>query len=184
MNSGNLQAACAALRRGGIIAYPTEAVWGLGCDPANSAAIQRLLALKQRPAAKGLILVAANCQQIAALLQPLSAAQRQTLQASWPGPVTWLIPDSQRLYTPWVRGEHDSVAIRVSAHPLVQQLCLAFGGPLVSTSANPAGGTEIRDRSELEAVFAGTIDYLVPGELGAANAVSEIRDLVTGTVLR
>jgi len=170
--------------QGGVIAYPTEAVWGLGCDPENSAAIERILELKQRPVAKGLIVVAANLQQIQPLLDTLNVAQLEQLRETWPGPITWLIPDSQNLFSPWVKGQHTSVAVRVSAHPVVQQLCTEFGKPIISTSANLAGQAEIRDRSELELVFAGIIDCVVPGELGAASTVSEIRDLVSGAVMR
>lgn len=184
MNKLDLQTACEALSNGGIIGYPTEAVWGLGCDPDDETAIQRILDLKQRPAAKGLIIVAANLQQIEPLLSTLSQTQIDQLNATWPGPVTWLIPDSLNVYSKWVKGEHKSVAVRVSAHPVVQQLCIAFGKPIVSTSANIAGQPEIRDRSELDQTFAGIIDCVVPGELGSAATVSQIRDLVTGAVLR
>ncbi len=184
MSTPSLDTACEVLRAGGVIAYPTEAVWGLGCDPNNAAAIERLLLLKRRPREKGLILVAANQEQIAPLLAPLSTSQRAQLDATWPGPITWLIPDTNQLFSSWVRGDHASVAIRVSAHPVVQRLCLAYGGPVVSTSANTAGEPEIRDRSELEAVFGDTIDGVVSGSLGNAAGVSEIRDLLTGAVLR
>lgn len=184
MTNIDLTAACEALHRGGVIAYPSEAVWGLGCDPNNSLAIQRILELKKRPVAKGLIVVAANMEQIEGLLAPLTASQLQQLEASWPGPVTWLIPDPQNLFSSWVKGEHASVAVRVSAHPVIQQLCQAFGKPIVSTSANITGHAEIRDRSELVVTFAEIIDYIVPGELGTSDTVSQIRDLVSGAVLR
>lgn len=176
--------ACDALARGGVIAYPTEAVWGLGCDPANADAVQRILKLKNRPAAKGLIVVAADMDQVADLLEPLDTTQLDQLRATWPGPVTWIIPDPRGVFSHWVKGEHPSIAVRVSAHPVVQQLCLEFGGPIVSTSANIAGQAEIRDRSELVVTFAEIIDCIVPGELGSAATVSEIRDLVTGAKLR
>lgn len=184
MSTPYLQSACGYLNQGGVIAYPTEAVWGLGCDPGNELAIQRLLSIKQRPVEKGLILVAANMAQIQGLLVGLSKKQLADLQSSWPGPITWLIPDNQQHYSHWVKGNHSKVAIRVSAHPLVQQLCEAFGRPLVSTSANFAGAPAIRDEAELKAAFGDTIDYIVPGELGDASSVSEIRDLVTGDILR
>lgn len=184
MTLPDLTTAREALERGGVIAYPTEAVWGLGCDPDNSAAVQRILELKKRPVAKGLIVVAADMEQIGKLLAPLTTAQKQTLQSTWPGPITWLIPDPQEVFSSWIRGTHKSVAVRVSAHPVVQQLCKAFGKPIVSTSANIAGQAEIRDRSELVVTFAEIIDCIVPGELGTSSSVSEIRDLVSGAVLR
>lgn len=184
MTLPDLTTAREALERGGVIAYPTEAVWGLGCDPENSTAIQRILELKKRSAAKGLIVVAADMEQIGKLIAPLTVEQKKQLQATWPGPVTWLIPDPEEVFSSWIRGEHKSVAVRVSAHPIVQQLCKAFGKPIVSTSANIAGQAEIRDRSELVITFAEIIDCIVPGELGSSNSVSEIRDLVSGAVLR
>lgn len=111
-----------AVRAGGVIAYPTEAVWGLGCDPWNAAAVMRLLALKNRPVAKGLILVAADITQFDDLLSPLPNLWRERLAASWPGPNTWLVPHRGRL-PEWISGGRPKVALRVSDHPLVRQLC-------------------------------------------------------------
>src|SRR5690606_32756593 len=118
-------------------ACPTEAVWGLGCDPWNGLAVDRLLALKQRPMKKGLILVAADISQFSELLYDLPEDWQATLKASWPGPNTWLVPHRGRL-PGWITGQHASVALRVTDHPLLAELC-ALTGPLVSTSANPSG---------------------------------------------
>ena len=159
------------IRRGAVLAYPTEAVWGLGCDPFNATAVARLLALKERPEHKGLILVAADIEQFAGLLDGLSAEQLQQLADSWPGPTTWLVP------------HHDSVAIRVSAHPLVAQLC-ELTGPLVSTSANPSGRLPAKSRLRIEQYFHGQLDAVLNGELGQSSKPSTIRDLRTGKVLR
>ena len=128
--------AATTLHRGGVIAYPTEAVWGLGCDPSNEAAVARLLALKQRPVDKGLILVAGTLEQFHGLLDwdALPTDRSEAVFASWPGPHTWIVPTSGRV-PHWITGAHDGVAVRVSAHPQVVALCDAFGGPLVSTSA-------------------------------------------------
>ena len=178
-----IQQAAAVVRAGGVIAYPTEAVWGLGCDPVNEAAVQRILDLKQRPRSKGLILIAASMQQLENLLDGLSTEQLSRLEQSWPGPVTWLIPHQNRLGD-WVTGDHQTVAVRVSAHPVVQQLCLAVQSPLISTSANPAGQPEARELSELQAYFGTDIDDIVPGNLGGANRPSTIRDLLTGETIR
>lgn len=117
--------------------YPTEAVWGLGCDPWNEDAVYRLLALKARPVEKGLIVVAANIHQLDFLLEDLPDVWLDRLAGTWPGPNTWLVPHQERL-PEWVTGVHDSVAVRVTDHPLVQELC-HLTGPLISTSANPAG---------------------------------------------
>ncbi len=123
----------------------TEAVWGLSCDPANEAAVLRLLAMKERPVEKGLILVGADMAQFDWLLGDLDGASRSKLELSWPGATTWLVPHQGRV-PDWICGEFDTVAVRVSAHPTVQALCRAFGGPLVSTSANIGGAQPAREQ--------------------------------------
>lgn len=175
--------AVAALRRGGVIAYPTEAVWGLGCDPDNDQALARLLRLKQRDPAKGVILVAGCIEQFGPWLEGLPLALHAPLAASWPGPNTWLVPDSGRSHG-LVRGCHDRVALRVSDHPLVAELCDAFGGPIVSTSANIASEPPAMSAEEVRRIFPEGLDAVVEGELGGLERPSTIRDLVSGRVLR
>ncbi len=184
MSEPNYQEIAGLLRQGGIIAYPTEAVWGLGCDPANEQATLRILELKQREPDKGLILVAADMSQVQPLLDPLQDEQLARLRQSWPGPVTWLIPDPTDLYSPWIRGSHESVAIRVSAHPTVVGICRAFGSPIVSTSANRSDEPEIRSRLKIQQQFGDSIDLVVEGELGHEDKPSEIRDLLSSRQLR
>lgn len=184
MINQHLDCALAALNSGGVIAYPTEAVWGLGCDPFDPLAVDKILQLKQRPMDKGLIVVAANMQQVAALIEPLTAAEKALLASTWPGPVTWLLPDPDQCFPPWIRGNFSSVAVRVSAHPLVRQLCLAYGGPLVSTSANPASLPPARSRLRVVRWFGRHLDYVLPGRLGGNARPSQIRDLRNGTLLR
>ena len=171
------------LKNGGVIAYPTEAVWGLGCDPANRSAVERLLCLKQRQIDKGLILIAGSQTQVSTYTASLSETHRQTLAESWPGPHTWLLP-AESLVPSWIRGKHTSVAVRVSAHPIVQALCHAFGGPLVSTSANPQGKPAAVSRAELDHYFGESLDGIAPGELGGLSTPSAIRDLLTGATIR
>lgn len=177
-----LKDAAVSLIDGGVVAYPTEAVWGLGCDPDNTDALERLLALKMRDPAKGLILIAASIEQFEPWLAGLDATHRARLQASWPGPVSWLVPDNGRAH-PLVRGEHASVALRVSDHPLVQALCKAFGGPLVSSSANRASEAPCLAAEEIRQVFRDQV-LIVDGPLGGRTRPSEIRDLLTNDVLR
>ncbi|MDC0660979.1 L-threonylcarbamoyladenylate synthase [Marinobacter sp. SS21] len=172
------------LDRGGVIAYPTEAVWGLGCDPWNEDAVNHLLALKQRPVHKGLILVAASVAQVEFLLAPLAPELRQRALAHWPGPVTCLIPDLHQQIPAWVRGRHASIAVRVSDHPLVQALCDTAGKPLVSTSCNPAGRQPARSAWQVRKYFTDGLDWLVPGQLGAERKPSQILDISTGRRLR
>lgn len=176
-----LRLAALALRQGEVVAYPTEGVWGLGCDPDNEAAVQHLLRLKNRPLHKGLILVAASREQLQPYLHHLGPAQLQTLTSRWPGPHTWLVPANERV-PPWISGGHDRVALRVSAHPLVVALCQAFGGPIVSTSANPSGRRAATSALAVQLQFPDLLR--VPGSLTAPGKPSTICDLETGQTIR
>ncbi len=179
------QQAAAALKRGGVIAYPTEAVWGLGCDPLDEAAVLRLLAIKQRPVDKGVILIAGAVDQFDGLLDwdALTGAQRDAVFASWPGPNTWIVPTTPRVPR-WITGSHDGVAVRVSAHPDVIALCAAFGGPLVSTSANLAGEPPAYAREALDPRVLAQVDGVGAGETGGLASPTAIRDARTGAQLR
>ena len=178
-----LRAACHALSAGGVIAYPTEAVWGLGCEPQNRHACIKLLHLKERDWRKGMILIAADFGQLRPYVADLSAEQMAPAFKSWPGPATWLLPSST--HTPeWVRGEHDSIAVRVTAHPVAAALCRAYGGPIVSTSANRAGQAPAMSASQVRLRFGVQLDALVAGALGGLDKPTQIRDLLTGEVLR
>jgi len=173
------------LREGGVVAYPTEAVWGLGCDPLQEAAVQRLLALKERDVAKGLILIAAQRAQLDGLLDwdALAGERRALVEASWPGPHTWIVPATARVPR-WITGSHAGVAVRVSAHPIVAALCTTFGGPLVSTSANRAGEPPAYDRGQLDPALLALLEGVCEGETGGLAAPTAIRDAATGAVLR
>ena len=168
----------------GVIAYPTEAVWGLGCNPWSEYAVDTILALKQRPMHKGLIVVAASVEQIGFLLDPLPLEIRQRAESHWPGAVTCVLPDVKRQIPDWVRGDHDTIAVRVSAHPLVKQLCKVAGMPLVSTSCNPAGREPARAPWQVQRYFPDGIDLLVSGSLGDSRQPSTIIDITTGQKLR
>lgn len=172
-----------ALRAGGVIAYPTEGVWGLGCDPENPTAVLRLLDLKQRDMAKGLVLVAADIEQFASHLAGLNNAQLQLLQASWPAALTWLVPGNGAA-ADWIRGNSSKVALRVSPHPVVAALSRAFGGPLVSTSANPSGRAAAMSALGVRRYFGQRLDFILTGELGGRGAPTPIRDLDSGEFLR
>ena len=179
-----LSQAARTIHSGGVIAYPTEAVWGLGCDPWNPDAVNQILELKQRPVAKGLIIVAGSVEQIRFLLDPLPKAQQRVALQYWPGPYTCLLPDLLQQIPQQVRGRHASIAVRVSDHPLVQALCGAAAMPLVSTSANPAGRQPARYAWQVRRYFRHGLDRLVPGELGGYRQPSKIIDIVSGKQLR
>ena len=177
--------AVAALRGGGLIAYPTEGVWGLGCDPFDEAAVLRLLALKRRPVDKGLILVGVSTAQFDGLVEwdRLDPATRDEVVASWPGPHTWILPVTARV-PPWITGAHQGVAVRVSAHPVVAALCSGYGGPLVSTSANIGGAPAPRAYEDLAADVRAGVDLIVAGETSGLAHATPIRDARTGRVIR
>jgi len=183
MTNRAIEKALKALRRSEVIAYPTEAVWGLGCDPQNELAVRELLRLKQRPVEKGLILVAANIEQFAPYLSKVTPDQYQQLQACWPGFQTWVVPAPDAVPS-WLTGCHSGIALRVSTHPVVQALCLAFDGPLVSTSANLAGQPEALTAEQVKNYFPDELAFIVPGDLGAAVGPSSIIDLISGQPLR
>ncbi|HRY14299.1 MAG TPA: Sua5/YciO/YrdC/YwlC family protein [Candidatus Competibacteraceae bacterium] len=182
-NRLRLRAVARIVETGGIVAYPTEAVYGLGCDPQNEWAVHRLLALKRRPIHKGVILIAADFTQLAPFLQPLSPDDQTRLAATWPGPYTWLIPT--RADTPyWLRGGHDTLAVRVTAHPLAAALCRACDHALVSTSANFSGHPPARNALVVRRQLGWSIDGLLPGSTGGAGKPTEIRDLRSGQLIR
>jgi L-threonylcarbamoyladenylate synthase len=177
-----LRQAAATLHAGGVIAYPTEAVYGLGCDPLNLDAVLRLLSIKHRDPAKGLILVADNIQRLLPFIK-VTAAQRQALMQTWPGPNTWLVP-VQDWVPEWLTGQHDTLAVRVTAHPLVAALCREAGMPIVSTSANLAGQPPARNALQVRKRLAGKIDFLLNGQTSGQRRPTTIRDLETGQVIR
>lgn len=175
--------AAAWVARGGLIAYPTEAVYGLGCDPENGHAVRRLLALKARPEHKGLILIAADWAQLEPYVRGLGQTAMAAIHATWPGAVTWLLP--ARRETPrWLTGEHQTLAVRVTAHPLAAALCRQWGGALVSTSANRASQPPARTALGVRRALGTGIDYLLVGPCGGNARPSSIRDGRTGAVLR
>lgn len=182
--NNNLHNAIRALNNKEVIAYPTEAVFGVGCDPDSETAVMRLLALKQRPVEKGLILIAANFEQLKSYIADnlLTDVQREAVFSCWPGPVTFVFP--ARASTPrWLTGRFDTLAVRVTDHPLVVELCQAYGKPLVSTSANLTGQEPCRTVDEVLAQF-GDAFPVVNGETGGRLNPSEIRDALTGELFR
>ncbi len=183
MTPWHLRQAAHALHHGGIVAYPTEAVYGLGCEPLDAVAVLRLLALKKRPMDKGLILIASDFQQLAPFVQTPAPGIMRHINATWPGPVTWLLP--ARVDTPyWLRGAHDTLAVRVTAHLQAAALCRAFGGALVSTSANPAGRSPARHPLRVRHYFDGRLDCILSGAVYSHTKPTEIRDALTGKVIR
>lgn len=175
--------AVASLEAGGIIAYPTEAVYGLGCDPFNADACYSILKLKQRDEAKGLIIIASDWQQIKPLLKKINFQREQEIQKTWPGPFTWVFPRTH-LVPDWISGMYDTVAVRITAHPVASKLCERYGKPIISTSANRSGYPSAMDNLEVYAQFGDTVDYILPGRVGELARPTEIREAETDKVLR
>lgn len=174
-----------SLRNGKVIAYPTEAVYGLGCDPDNQHAVATILAIKNRPINKGLILIASSYPQLKPYIDEnkLTSAQLQKAQSYWPGPFTIVMPALAN--TPkWLTGDFDSIAVRVSAHPVVQKLCQAFNKPLVSTSANLSGQPAISEINHLEQQLGNKVAHIVPGEPNPNLQPSTIIDAISGKIYR
>ncbi len=181
----NSAQAAVALRQAGVIAYPTEGVWGLGCNPFDEAAVLRLLAIKQRAVEKGMILIAGSLTQLDAIVDwsRLSEVRRSVVINSWPGPNTWVVPAQLRVPR-WITGSHDSVAVRVTDHPDVIALCAAFDGPLVSTSANFSSLAPARTRDTLDPALLAIIDGVLVGETAGLSRPTMIRDARSGETLR
>ena len=181
----NLDQVVKALNNGDVIAYPTEGVFGVGCDPDNEFALHQLLKVKQRPREKGLILIAASIEQLLPYidLAQLNNDQINRIKFTWPGPVTWIVPVNKNTL-PLVTGQFDSIAVRVSAHPQVKAICSAFGKPITSTSANLSGYEPCRTVLEVEEQLGDLGVVVFQGEIGNRTQPTEIRDAKTGETLR
>lgn len=179
MITGQLIQAARILKNGGVVAYATEYCFGFGCDPKNRVAVLRLLRLKRRPLAKGLIIIAADTAQLAPYVQDIPAP----VLATWPGPHTWLL-EARADVPAWITGDHPRIAVRVTAHPQAAALCRAAGMALVSTSANRAGSAPVRRFRDALRRFKGEVDYVLPGMVGDAPAPTPIRDAVTRELIR
>nr|MBS0021590.1 Sua5/YciO/YrdC/YwlC family protein [Gammaproteobacteria bacterium] len=183
MSSWPIQRARSVLRAGGIVAYPTEAVYGLGCDPWNADALTRLLTLKRRGVEKGVILIAAAVSQLRPFVAELDESLRRRIEACWPGSTTWLVP-SRKNVPFWLTGGRKTVAVRVTAHRQAACLCEAYGGALVSTSANIAGRPPARSALGVRRQFGVSIDYVLSGRVGGDPQPTEIRDALSDRVIR
>ncbi|MEN8214361.1 MAG: L-threonylcarbamoyladenylate synthase [Pseudomonadota bacterium] len=182
MTPFHLRQATRILKSGGIVACPTEAVYGLSCDPLQQSAVERLLVIKQRGVAKGLILVASGIDQIPSFVS-IPGNNRDVIVDSWPGPATWLLP-ARSDAPPWIRGDHNTIAMRVTAHPVMSALCESFGSCLVSTSANPAGMPPAKSPLQVQRQLGHQVDLILHAKLGTSPKPTTIRDAVTGNTIR
>jgi L-threonylcarbamoyladenylate synthase len=179
----HIREAVRRLDQGGVIAYPTETVFGLGCDPFNAQAVLRVLDLKHRSIELGVILIASDFAHLEPLLLPLTVNIRKRILETWPGPVTWILPCLPEIPA-WLRGSHRSLAVRLTSHPLARSLCESWKGPLVSTSANRHGKLPATSALGVRIAFDAELDYILHGKVTGTGKPSEIRDGITGRVLR
>lgn len=177
-----LRQALLTLEAGGIIAYPTEAIYGIGCDPEDDDALLEILWLKQRPPEKGLILIAADFNQLQDYIEPLPVDVLTKVLDSWPGANTWLVPVKPDV-SPLLTGGRQTLAVRVTDHPIAAELCRQFGGPLVSTSANLNGLKPAKNAYQVRWQLP-EVDYVMTGPCGGLKKPSTIRDAMTNEVLR
>jgi len=183
VNICSLKEAAGVVKSGGVIAYPTEYCYGLGCDPKNTYAVKRILKMKRRSRYKGLILISDRLARINRYIDYIPDSYRDEMLQSWPGPFTWLLP-AKTSVSRWVRGHHTSVAVRITANKDVQKLCCLAGTALISTSANRSGRLMLIDYRSVSREFAKEVDYVVHGRVGVAEGPSSIRDSHTGAVIR
>ena len=182
----NVLQAVNVLHQGGVIAYPTEAVYGLGCDPKNLSAVKKILDLKQRKKEKGLILVASDFEQLKSYIKPLEKTIENKLLDSWHeqrNAITWLVPVDKNISI-YLKGQFDTLAVRVSHHPVVKELCDKFAGAIISTSANIATQEAARTAEDVKHIFADKIDFIIEGETDINAKPSEIRDALTDKIIR
>lgn len=180
--SAFIRSVAAHLRRGGLIAYPTESCYGIGCDPANRQAVQRILKLKRRPQRKGLILIAADYRQVARYLQPLTPAEQVRLQHDGAQAITCLMPVKPSCPR-WLRGIHDTLAVRITTHPFARDLCRRAGSALVSTSANRSGQHPAKTFAACRRLF-GKKMWVLRGRVGKRKQPSTIRAWSDGRIVR
>lgn len=179
--SQNIRHAVRVLEQGGVIAYPTEGVFGLGCLPDDAEAVARILEIKKRDVSMGLVMIVSDPAQLEGFTT-LDTGDLE-LDSADDKPVTWIIPATEDA-PDWIKGRHDSIAVRQTTHPVARLLCELVDSPVVSTSANLSGRPPARNVHILRRGFGTLVDYIVPGDCGPAAGPSEIRDMQTGKVLR
>ncbi|RPI48241.1 MAG: threonylcarbamoyl-AMP synthase [Betaproteobacteria bacterium] len=168
--------AAAVLRAGGVVAFPTETVYGLGADASNAAAIGKIYALKGRPSTHPVIVHLARSAQLADWARAIPPLARKLAQCFWPGPLTLILRRAGHVLDA-VTGGQDTVAIRVPAHPVAQALLQAFGGGVAAPSANRFGRVSATSAAHVRAEFGAALDLLLDGGECAVGIESTIVDV-------
>ncbi|HKA38930.1 MAG TPA: L-threonylcarbamoyladenylate synthase [Burkholderiales bacterium] len=185
MSDRELTAAVAVLRAGGLVAFPTETVYGLGADASNTAAVRRIFEVKGRPASHPVIVHLADAVQLANWARDIPESARKLARKYWPGPLT-LILERARGVSDAVTGGQDTVALRVPSHPVAQQLLARFGGGIAAPSANRHGRVSATTAEHVRREFGAAVDCVLDGGAAEVGIESTIVDLSGGkaTLLR
>ena len=172
------------LKQNEVIAYPTEAVFGLGCNPQSETAVRKLLALKQRPEEKGLILLASDLKYLLPYIDETRMTEQawQSLEQIGEQAITWVVPVKNTVPS-YLTGKFDSIAVRLCNVPAVVELCEATGFALTSTSANLSGEPPCRSAKEVIDQFGQDFPVLHADTLGREKP-SEIRDIFSQQIFR
>ncbi len=182
MNDTQLNQAIQCLKSGGVIAYPTESVYGLGCDATDLESVSRILKIKKRDPDKGLILLVSDIQQASRFIIPLTEQQIAKLNQPSAHAITWLLARNRAVST-LITGTHSKLAVRVTTHPIAKMLCEGFGSPIISTSCNLHGQPSHRDAESVASDSSLDLDLIIEGSCGR-EPPSRIIDLLTGARIR
>ncbi|MBL11123.1 MAG: threonylcarbamoyl-AMP synthase [Acidiferrobacteraceae bacterium] len=183
LNAQTLGVATKILKGCGVVAYPTEYCYGLGCDPMSRFAVERILQIKKRHWSKGLIVIASDLRQLSGLIDLKKRGLLDEALSSWPGPHTWVFPALPRA-PKWICGAHNTIAVRITDHPIALQLCRNFRSAIVSTSANRSSKPPLRTHHQATAEFGDEVDFVLKGSVGRKSAPSTIRDVMSGQLIR
>lgn len=182
MNQTQLKKALQALQNGDLIGYPTESVYGFGTDPFNEKAIAQLQSLKARPKESAFLMIASNFEQVKKYIGCDDATILKKITSASERPTTWVCPASD-LVPEFLWGPNQTIAIRITNFPLCVELCNAFGGPIISTSANFKGQNPAKTYAEMQK-FSDKLAYIIDAPCGTATRPSTIIDLITDKVYR
>lgn len=172
----SLRRIAGVIAAGGVVAYPTETYYGLGADPSSADALRRLLALKQRPADRALLLILDSVRRMTGWVGPVPDELDAVAAALWPGAVTVVLPAGPGVEPP-VRSPERTVALRVTADPVARALVATCGHPLTGTSANRAGEPPCRDPDRVLEALGGELDALLDAGPTPGGEPSTLLDL-------
>ena len=175
----DIKKAATILKNGGIIVYPAETVYGIGCDPLNEEACMRIQLLKKREEPKTMLLLAYSLEQVEEMTGPLNEISRKLAQKFWPGPLTVIIKPRTTL-PEHLTGYSGGVAFRVTSHPVASVLAREFAGPVISTSANTSGQPPVLTYENALKEFGNKVDMVIESRHDLSGIPSTVVDCTCG----